>query len=313
MNGKYKATPEQVEAAKARAAALKTDLDGLANNLMVSPEEVDALVKGWDAGFHRYSLGNQLLIWWQSGGKATLCAGFTTWKRHGRYPVGKGTGYQILRPVIVKRRIPVKDPTGSDLPTGTVSTVDASGQTVPPTDPKAAYDVVTKCIGFAVTYTWDVSATAGKELDLGMNKAKGTTVADLEAFKASFPEWQWTERQGLSDGWTDGKTVNVAPRANALQQVAAAAHEVAHNLLGHLDPARRQGLERSRAELEAEATAYLVTRVLGIDNPQSKAYMVNWGGDKAKLEDSGVRVLKAAETILKRLGVVEAPAAEKEA
>lgn len=307
---RYKATPAQVEAAKAKAVALKADLDNLANNLLVSPDEVDSLVKAWGAGFHRYSLGNQMLILWQSGGKATLCAGFTTWKRHGRFPVGKGTGYQILRPVIVKRRIAVKDPSGSDLPAGTVSTTDASGQTVPPTDPKAAYDVVSKCIGFAITYTWDVSATAGKELDLGMNQSQGSTIADLEAFKACFPEWSWTESQGLSDGWTDGKTVNVAPRANALQRVACAAHEVAHNLLGHLDPNRRGGLDRGRQELEAEATAYLVSRVLGIDNPQSKAYMVNWGGDKAKLEDSGSRVLRAAETILKRLGVIEAPAAD---
>lgn len=313
MKGYRKPTEADLEAARKRAEDLKGTLDGLANNLLVSPDEVDALVKGWDAGFHRYSLGNQLLIWWQTKGTATLCAGFTTWKDHGRFVKAGSKGLQILRPVVKTFRVPVKDATGSDLPAGTVKTTDGTGTEVPPTDAKAKWDVVRRVVGFAITYTFDVSQTDGKDLDLGMNQSKGTTVKDLDDFRAAFPEWNWTEVNGLSDGWTDGKTVNVAPRANALQRVACAAHEVAHNLLGHLDPNYRGGIDRGRRELEAEATAYVVCQTLGIDNPQSRAYMANWGGDKASLEDSGTRVLKAAETILKRLGVLEAPAAGQEA
>ncbi|MBL7223183.1 MAG: DUF1738 domain-containing protein, partial [Candidatus Brocadiae bacterium] len=55
------------------------------------------------ARFHRYSLGNVLLIGWQRP-DATRVAGFHTWKRLGRHVKRGERGIRILAPIVRRRR-----------------------------------------------------------------------------------------------------------------------------------------------------------------------------------------------------------------
>jgi len=76
-------------------------------------------------------------------------------------------------------------------------------------------------------------------------------------------------------------------------------HELAHALL-HFDT-NRKDLSRDTRELEAEAVSYIVCSSLGIDNQKSKYYIGNWHGDADKLGNSGSRIIKTAEKIVRAI------------
>ena len=77
------------------------------------------------------------------------------------------------------------------------------------------------------------------------------------------------------------------------------AHELAHEIL-HMDPrnaARRQKMSRVEREAQAEATAYVVLRALGL--PSTAPTYIAWqGGDGATVLRSLGPVQRAVRTIL---------------
>ena len=86
-----------------------------------------------------------------------------------------------------------------------------------------------------------------------------------------------------------------------MQQIKTLAHELAHALL------HRDQSDRRLAELEAESTAYVVCRGLGVDTGQySFGYVATWagGGEEAVagLKASGANIQRAAATLLGFLG-----------
>ncbi|MGH9205892.1 MAG: ImmA/IrrE family metallo-endopeptidase, partial [Acidimicrobiales bacterium] len=88
------------------------------------------------------------------------------------------------------------------------------------------------------------------------------------------------------------------------QRVKTLAHELAHALLHETFD------NRALAELEAESTAYVVCRALGIDSSDySFAYASTWagGGDEAiaGIKASCERIQKAAATILRSFELPE--------
>ncbi len=93
------------------------------------------------------------------------------------------------------------------------------------------------------------------------------------------------------------RRIRVECRNRPAQQVKTLAHELAHALL------HEGTTDRSLAELEAESTAYVVCRSLGLDSGDySFGYVACWAGGGpeavAAITSSGRAIQRAASTIL---------------
>jgi antirestriction protein ArdC len=94
--------------------------------------------------------------------------------------------------------------------------------------------------------------------------------------------------------------IRVEVRNSPAQRVKTLAHELAHALLHH------HVKDRALAELEAESTAYIVCRQVGLDTSDySFGYLAVWAGNGAEaitgIKTSCDRIQKAAATILRQL------------
>jgi len=230
--------------------------------------------------FHRYSFNNALLIGAQDP-EATRVAGFATWKSLGR-SVRKGErAIRILAPRM-GRRIGSED-----------------GEECRPV------------IGFRSVAVFDVAQTEGDELPVVCHNLEGDDPAacfDGLRGQASRLGYGVTlvELPGTANGdCTYGlRRIRVESRNHPAQQVKTLAHELAHALL-------HEGVaDRALAELEAESTAFVVCRALGLDSGDySFGYVASWAGGgpeaAAAITASGGDIQRAAAAILDGL---DAPA-----
>jgi len=255
-----------------RKRYLKDKLDELAADIVTDPEKLKAFAERWRGGFRTYSLYNLVLIWAQRP-KATLCAGFHGWKKHGRHVKAGEKALWILAPAI----FPAKDKRQEE-----------------------TEDEVEKVIRyFFPVPVFDYSQTDGKELDIGNNHVNGNGNVDIKALAEAFSV-PLEFSQGLADGHTDGKKIVISKRESKAQEAVCFFHELAHVLMDHVDEGKRGAVQRDVAELEAESTAYLVGACLGIENEGAKSYLGNWHGSADKLRKSALRILSTAEKILRK-------------
>ena len=209
--------------------------------------------------FHNYSFNNVVLIATQRP-HATRVAGFRAWTNVGRSVCKGERAIWIVAPMVARGR--VDDDTGDD-----------------------------RIIrGFKYVPVFDISQTEGDALPTICTNLTGDDPADsfdrLCGVARSFG--YAVERCELPEG-TNGDCsfkrfrIRVESRNSPAQQVKTLAHEIAHALL------HKGQDDRSLAELEAESTAYVVCRALGIDTGDySFGYVAIWaGGGEAAL--AGIR------------------------
>jgi hypothetical protein len=106
-----------------------------------------------------------------------------------------------------------------------------------------------------------------------------------------------------------GGRVEIQPSIRGRERAAVLAHELAHEVLHQSErrraaKARRPGPQRTHAECEteADATAYVVLRALGIPS-RAPAYIAWQGGTGADVLRSMTRVQHAAQAILRASAV----------
>ena len=221
--------------------------------------------------FHRYSYGNVLLIAAQNDG-ATRVAGFATWRRLNRF-VRKGEkAIWILAPMV-----------------GRVDETDEGDRVLR---------------GFRYVPVFDIAQTDGedpptvcRELSGGdpshvygqlvaVAQSIGFRVEDHAFGGAAHGDCSMTERR-----------VRIETGNSPAQRVKTLAHEIAHALLHE-----RMG-DRALAELEAESTAFVVCRHIGLDTGgYSFGYVAAWAGGGAQavlgIKASCGRIQKAASVML---------------
>ena len=208
----------------------------------------------FQARFHRYSFGNVLLIAAQCHG-ATHVAGFNAWRKMNR-SVRKGEkAIWIVAPLLYENA-------------------------------EAAGGEKAKVIrGFKFVPVFDVAQTDGDELPSVCDRLDGNDPAGHYAtLVAVARSIGFTVEDHGFDGSTNGdcthseRRIRVATENTQAQRVKTLAHEITHALLHETFESR------SLAELEAESTAYVVCRALGIDSGEySFGYLSVWagGGDQA--------------------------------
>ncbi len=223
--------------------------------------------------FHRYSFNNALLIGTQDP-EATRVAGFATWRKLGR-SVRKGErAIWILAPMVGRRRH-----------------VDDGEERRP-------------IHGFRPVAVFDVAQTEGGELPQVCRNLDGDDPsAWFDALLVRAAAIGYAVERAELPGSTNGdcayalRRIRVESRNRPAQQVKTLAHELAHALL-------HEGVDdRARAELEAESTAYVVCRALGLDSGgYSFGYVACWAGGGpeavAAITASGAAIQRAAGAIL---------------
>jgi hypothetical protein len=259
-----KARGNSEKVVQALAAGVKRMLksDGWANYLK------------WNASFHNYSWGNQILIYWQRP-DASRIAGFRAWQDKHKRTVKKGEkGIGILCPCIIKDK---KDPNKEIL------------------------------IGFRVGHVFDVSQTDGEDIPTVVRElsSKGPHVtAALRYLKAHAKsvgcKVSTGDMPGTANGYLRPDTGEIVLKKGLAraQQAKTLAHELAHWTLEHgrVD----HDVTRSIAEVEAESTAYMVMQEFGIDSGgYSFGYLASWSrGNAAKILTVAERVSNASSTIM---------------
>ncbi|MFZ0059366.1 MAG: ArdC-like ssDNA-binding domain-containing protein [Acidimicrobiales bacterium] len=223
--------------------------------------------------FHRYSFNNVLLIAAQCH-EATQVAGFKSWRKLNRFVRTGEKAIWILAPMVYRR------------------------------DGGADGEAEREIRGFKFVPVFDVSQTEGQELpsvcsrlvgdDPAGHFARLATVAQSLGFVVEDHGFHGTLNGDCSHA---ERRIRIEIGNSPVQRVKTLAHELAHALL-HEDCDNR-----ALAELEAESTAYVVCRALGIDSGvYSFGYVATWagGGEEAvaAVRASCGHIQRAAAAIL---------------
>lgn len=183
-------------------------------------------------------------------------------------------------------------------------------------------------VSFPPVPVFDISQTEGPPLSAtemltlaGKSTQPPTAQAAIDHLSAHMTSMGYIvreERIGTDDlhelstlGYTtaDGsKRVVVDSRLEPARKAAVYAHEAGHIACGHVDGDYAEyRAHRGAMETEAEVTAYLVSRELGIETGDANAfaapYIASWSkGDMAVVEKALTRATAAAKSILGEVG-----------
>jgi len=234
------------------------------------------------ARFHRYSVGNILLIFSQRA-DASHVAGFQAWKKLGRR-VSRGERGILIRAPIRQRPSREKK---------------ASVHTEEDDEARDDDDVH----GFAGAYVFDVSQTTGRPLP-ELSHVRGNPRDYVERLRAFAVERgiavEYVEALGGADGASAGGRIHLKAGMTPAEECATLAHELGHELLHHDGNDSRPG--RIVRETEAEAVAYVVSEAVGLEARSASAdYIQLYQGSKATLAASLERIRRTSRAILQGL------------
>lgn len=237
--------------------------------------------------FHRYSMGNTLLIAAQRP-DATYVAGYRAWQALGRQVTRGEHGLTILAPVVGRR--PAAD-----------MAAEAGME-------RAATPPPTPVIGFRPATVFDVSQTQGRALEIPQAEPlRGHDLADVfQRLVTGHAVPVPVHVEVLDDPATHGywspteRRIVLAADRDPDQQLKTLLHEWAHSVAvpdASTARARHQGQE----EIAAETTAFVLARRLGLDTrAYSVGYVAGWAGGDPD------RVLAAARDVAGRVKVLSA-------
>lgn len=280
-----------------RAAELNA---GIRSTIEQLADETDAarqseLFKAYlrtSAAFWDYSWHNCMLIYRQRP-DASYVGGFNTWLKCGRYVRRGEKGIAILAPMFFKD--------------------------------KTADGEESKRIWFKVVHVFDISQTDGTPLPELPTKSIGERGEDMLDRLLRFAESRgiavrFVERCSLNGaaGTSRGNQIEISTaETDATTQAATLAHEIAHSLLHWTADGQkittREGREigKQQRELEAEATAYVVSEYFGIKSP-SEFYLALYSVTAAMLLEAVETIARTVRTILEGCQRQEAEPASAE-
>jgi len=229
--------------------------------------------------FHRYSIGNLLLIFAQRP-DAVHVAGFHTWKDLGRHVIKGEKGIAILAPMVKRSKDQSEDePAGSE---------EAPQSSV---------------IGFRPVHVFDVSQTNGDPLP-EFAEVTGDPSIYTHRLKQHIRNLGIQLREdsipGGALGMSEGGTITILPDLPPAKMTALLIHEAAHEILHRGE--RRSDTTRQIRETEAEAVAYAVCKRIGLEpNSSSSDYIRLYGGSQETLQHSLEHIRECTAGLLQAL------------
>jgi hypothetical protein len=229
------------------------------------------------ARFHRYSLGNIMLIASQRR-DATRVAGFRTWNKLGRF-VRKGEkGIFVLAPIMRRK-------------TEGLDNLELKESTIP--------------AGFRPVYVFDVSQTDGQELPV-VCSVSGDPREYRERLALLIDRLEigleYSEAIAPALGTSSGGKITLLPGQSLAAEFVTLSHELAHELMHRTE--RRSATSKCVRETEAEAVAYVVSQAIGLETiSAAKDYIQLYNGDANLLIESLEIIQSTANSILQSIGV----------
>lgn len=242
--------------------------------------------------FHRYSLGNLLLILAQQP-TATYVAGYRTWQKLGRQ-VRKGErGIRIFG--------------GRDV-TETIE----DERTGEETEQRRTLFFPVSVFDLSQTDPTDVEASDRDALTQHLTGEDPAGIYDAVTDYLTAKGWSVTREliPGTANGYTalDGsRRVVVHESLSPAQSAKTALHEAAHVILHAEEDPAEYVQHRGIKETEAESVAYIVAGILGLDtSAYSIGYVAGWSRcDAQTIKDTAARVLRTAHTLADALTTTE--------
>lgn len=225
--------------------------------------------------FTHYSVNNTILIAMQTGGQASMVAGYTAWQKNFGRQVNRGEkAIKIFAPMTYKRK---KEVDMIDQETGQPLRKEIIEVTVP---------------SFRVTNVFDISQTSGPPLPTLVDELEGNVERYQDFVQAirniSPVPVEFEEMEG-KDGYYHQveKRIAINEDMSETQTMAAMIHELAHAKLHAMDPnnlkesAKARGKDQRTMEVEAESIAAVVSTYFGIDtSANSWGYVASWSRNK---------------------------------
>jgi antirestriction protein ArdC len=258
---------------------LSGKLDEIADSICQCPDEIEKFVKRWNGGFHTYSINNTILIWLQKPEtiENPLICGYKAWQGKGRQ-VNKGErSIRILAPMTKK----IEEDNG---------------------------DITYIVTGYFPVSVFHISQTSKIDGQPDLTEDLGcpdliSGYMDFERIAKACPVPVNIKDLGLSNGNTNGNTINITPKKNKAAMCATLIHEWAHVALGHCEDTGIlfETEDRSAKEVAAETVSFIVCSAIGIQNNKSRLYIGSWDGNKEELKNSGKHFISVAESIIRKL------------
>ena len=217
-----------------------------------------------------YSYNNCILIGIQTGGKARMCMGYSSWKKLGRNVKAGEKGIRILCPS--PKKITVEE-----------EKKDSEGNVIYGKDGKPVKEKITKVIhGYKVGYTFDVSQTEGAPLPEICHKIEGSVegakkllgiLKDISPVPLSFETID-----GPMNGYysPSEKKIVVKEDLPPNHKIHTCLHEITHATLD-LNGTDKEAT-RGMKETEAESVAFVVMKnLLGDELTEEELGQYSWG------------------------------------
>ena len=224
------------------------------------------------ARFHRYSLGNIMLIASQKR-NATQVAGFRTWNKLGRFVKKGEKGIFVLAPIMRRK---TEGPDNLEL----------KGSTIP--------------AGFRPVYVFDISQTDGRKLP-SVCSVSGEPREYLERLTALINRLaivlEYSEDIAPALGASSGGKITLLPGQSPAGEFVTLSHELAHELMHRTE--RRSATSKRVRETEAEAVAFVVSQAISLETiSAAKDYIQLYSGDATLLIESLQIIQRTANSIL---------------
>lgn len=232
--------------------------------------------------FTHYSVNNTILIAMQTGGQASMVAGYTAWQKNFGRQVNRGEkAIKIFAPMTYKRK---KE----------VDMIDQeTGQPLRNLDGSVRKEIIEVTVpSFRVTNVFDISQTSGPPLPTLVDELEGNVERYqdfVQAIRNISPVPVGFEEMEGKDGYYHQveKRIAINEDMSETQTMAAMIHELAHAKLHALDPnnmkesAKARGKDQRTMEVEAESIAAVVSSYFGIDtSANSWGYVASWSRNK---------------------------------
>ncbi|MFC5368599.1 ArdC-like ssDNA-binding domain-containing protein [Salinirubrum litoreum] len=246
------------------------------------------------AQFHDYSVRNSILIRRQCP-EATRVAGYRAWQELGRQ-VQSGEQALWIRAPVRARVCPSCD----EFLQGHG---DCDEETPTEEWPR-------RVIGFRSVAVFDISQTEGEPLPELQHEAHGEADWLLDILQQIADDWGLSVRILADEQWPHGSAwgvygsaddrIDIRDRENTADLARTFLHELAHARLHPETPADSK--QAAAFELDAEATAAIVGRHVGLDTSGSQWYLSAWGHEEdVSLADRCEAIAMTARELIERI------------
>ena len=293
--------------AKMIGSLIENQLEALANE--VDEAKKQSFIQDFLAfasKFWKYSLSNQMLIFYQTKGQATKVASYRKWQELGRQVQKGAQSIGIFVPMIKKVE--------EENQHGNVEERD-------------------KLIGFKVGNVFDISQTEPFEPGTPQYEKWKKKNPDNEPFELPDRDiWQSSDNEaneyantlinaalaaanelgitvdqeadtGSAGGWSRGKEIAIDRNSQGTRHFSTLIHEIAHSIV-HFTEDRSKLLKdttNAEREIDAEATAYLVLKHFGLNPEHAPRYLALWKVNSKEVKARKEHIQKAVKEILTRM------------